>query len=84
MGHYALFGIQEEKKELENGDVGGGFIIIENENVLPRDQLPRSFCPICVPCETTTVTEFRVHIKARVDYNLINQYSTMQKDNIDR
>ncbi len=32
-----------EKKELEDGNVGGDFIIIENENVLPRDELPRSF-----------------------------------------
>ncbi len=37
MLHYALFSIQEGKKELEDGNVGGDFIIIEDENVLPRD-----------------------------------------------
>ncbi len=36
-----LFGIQEEKKELEDCNVGGDFIIIENENALPRDELPQ-------------------------------------------
>ncbi len=61
--------------------MGGDFIIIENENALFRE---KCVSQICVPCKMTTVTEFRVHIKARVDYNLINQYSTMQKDNIDR
>ncbi len=44
MLYYALFGRRKGKKELENCDVGGDFIIIENENVLPRDKLPRSFC----------------------------------------
>ncbi len=28
-------------KKLEDGDVGGDFIIIENENALPRDKLPQ-------------------------------------------
>ncbi len=59
MGHYALFGIQEGKKELEDGNVGGDLIIIENENALPRDKLPRSFYErsekcvrsICAPCK---------------------------------
>ncbi len=37
MLHYVLFGIRKGKKELEDGNVGGDFIIIENENVLPRD-----------------------------------------------
>ncbi len=37
-----LFGIRKEKKkELEDGNVGGDFIIIENENALPRDKLPQ-------------------------------------------
>ncbi len=40
MLHYVLFGIQEGKK-LEDGNVGGDFIIIENENALPRDKLPQ-------------------------------------------
>ncbi len=39
MLHYVLFGIQEGKKELEDGNVGGDFIIKENENALPRDKL---------------------------------------------
>ncbi len=40
MEHYALFGIRKGKKELADGNVGGDFIIKENENALPRDELP--------------------------------------------
>ncbi len=40
MLHCLLFGIQEGKKR-EDGNVGGDFILIENENALPRDNLPQ-------------------------------------------